>query len=279
MRTYANFLLFEDVLTNLPTGSLPIRAAADTLMAPLIKVTSNDCGTFIGTTATVDNTLVGRVELITGVPITSDRITQLLSQGITSIKIRDLHSCIAPGGICKLCYESSTGFTAVKGDTLQIWSEFIYSSDIIVGDAISNIYPLSQSSSQYSRTSYDPITDTEVLAVDDTSITFASVRTPSDVYVLHYYTRSSDPFLEYIAKSYSGGLLGIAPLPSFPTILRPSLYQGMFSDSQILMLKNELAIFATNTPQSYLDYCDTIRDPLEKVLLIIYLYAIYANIQ
>ena len=279
MRTYANFLLFEDVLTNLPSGSISINAMANTLVAPIVKVTTDDCGTFIGTIETVDNTLVGRVELSTGLPITADRVAQLISQGINSLRVRDLHSCIAKDGICPLCYNSSTGYSTSKGSSIQVLSEFVYTSDVIVGDGISTEYPLSQTPSQYSRTSYNSTVDTMVNHLTDTSIVFNSIRTPSDVYVLHYYMKSSDPFLEYIAKSYSGGLLGIAPLPSFPTILRTSLYQTMFSSNQIALLKSDLVEFAPSTQQQYLDYCDIIRDPLEKILFIIYLYAIFANVQ
>lgn len=279
MRTYANFLLFEDVLTNLPNGANSIKAIANSIMNPIVEVTSQDCGTFIGTTVEVDYSIVGRIELVTNQVVTADRIYQLMAQGITTIKIRDLHSCIAPGGICSLCYESTTGYTAAKNEVVTITSEFIYTSDIIIGDGISNSYLLSQTPEQYSRTSYNPVKDTEVSSISSTNIIFNTIRTPSDIYVLHYYAESSDPFLEYIAKSYSGGLLGIAPLPSFQTILRPSLYQRMFSDNQVSLLRSELIQYAPSTPQQYIDYCDIIRDPLEKILFIIYLYAIYANVQ
>ena len=299
MRTYSNFLLFEDVLTNLPTASTLITSAASTLLNPSITIVSEDCGTFLGNVVPVDYSAVGLVESATKAPLTVSRITQLMSQGITTIRVRTLYSCISKKGVCATCYESSVrqiprlldgswyldGTISLSGigllpvgSVVSIPNEFIYKSDIIIGNGISATYTLTQDPSQYTRTSFEPLINTEVQSIVGTTITFNSVRLPSDIFVLHYYTISSDPFLEYMAKSYSGALLGIAPLPSYQLKLKPSLYQGMFSDNQVSLLKNELTPYSTSIPPTFLEYCDTINDPLEKVLFIIYLYAIYGNV-
>lgn len=299
-RSYSNFLLFEDVLTNLPPGSSIINAAANTLMNPSLTITEEDCGTLLGTTlTTIDYTIVNQIELASLAPITTNRVDQMVAQGVTSVKVRDISTCIAQNGVCAICYESKYGVNPVTldgtwalngivplsgynlrpvGEVVQIASEFVYASDIIIGNGVDSVYPLSQTSANYSRTSYNPILDPEVLSITDTEITFTSVRSTTDIFVLHYFTTTSDPFLEYIGKSYSGGILGVAPLPTFPLPIRASLYQNMFSDSQIAVMKQDLVTLARNTPTEFLDYCDTIKDPLEKILFIIYLYGVFGNI-
>lgn len=300
MRTYANFLLFEDVLTNLPSGSILIQNAANSLMNPHVKVVETNCGTLLGNIKTLDYSLEGQTELANLAPLTTTRITTLLNQGVTSIRVRNISTCISKGGVCNTCYYSSiviprfldgtwfyNGSITLNGvisyvpinSELTLSSEFVYKTEVITGDGINNIYPVSQNSSDYTKTNLDVRFYPEVVSLTDTAITFTTIRSPNDIFVLHYYKVSSDPFLEYVAKTYSGGLLGISPLPSYQTLLKPSLYQTMFSSSQVYQLRLELDKYSNSIPPLYLEYCDTIKDTLEKVLLIIYLYAIYANVQ
>jgi hypothetical protein len=300
MRTYANFLLFEDVLSNLPPQSVILTSAANTLMNPITTLIEEDCGTTLGTLiTTIDYSIVGLVELATGAPITVARISQLQASGTTQIRVRSVPTCISHGGVCATCYSASYGINPrlldgtwqldgtvmltgrqllAAGTTVQLPSMYVYDTDIITGDGISTSYAISQTTSDYDATSFNPITSPEVAYITDTNIVFNTVRTPSDIYVLHFLKYSSDPFLEYMAKSFSGSLLGISPLSSYPLTLRPSVYQSMFSPSQIAVMKSELFKYSPTAPQQILDYCDTIRDPLEQVLLILYLYAVFANI-
>lgn len=301
MRTYANFLLFEDVLTNLPTGSTFIQNAANTLMNPNVEIVELNCGTLLGSIKSLDYSLEGQTELANDMVITIDRITALLNQGVSNIRIRNISTCISKNGICDACYNTFRivlvprvldGTWLLDGswdldgtisppltNRLTLSSEFIYKTDIIIGDGINSSYRVSQNSSQYTKTNLTENVYLDVVGLTDTTITFTTIRQPTDIFALHYYDITSDPFLEYIAKTYSGGLLGIAPLPSYPTLLKPSIYRSMFSTSQVNILRNELNIYSNNIPPTYLEYCDTITDTLEKVLFIIYLYAIYANVQ
>lgn len=301
MRTYANFLLLEDVLTNLPAGSTFIQNAANTLMNPNVEIVELNCGTLLGSVQPLNYSLEGQTELANDTVITIDRITTLLSQRVSSIRIRNISTCISKGGICDACYNTFRavlvprvleGTWLLDGSwdldgtisppptsRLTLSSEFIYKTDIIIGDGINSSYHVTQNSSQYTKTNLTENVYLDVVGLTDTTITFTTVRHPTDIFALHYYDINSDPFLEYIAKTYSGGLLGISPLPSYPTLLKPSLYQTMFSTSQMSLLRNELNTYANNIPPTYLEYCDTIVDTLEKVLFIIYLYAIYANVQ
>ena len=299
MRSYANFLLFEDVLTNLPAGSPLILTAANTLMNPFISIVETDCGTLLGSVVTLDYSQEGQTELATNTPLSIARISSLMAQGVKTIHIRNISTCVSKGGICRTCYDASTArlslldgtwpldgsrylnghdHISLPGDIIQLSSEFIYMTQIFIGDGVNASYPVSQTSADYTKTNITGGGYPEVVSLTDTTITFATIRTSNDIFSLHYYKISSDPFLEYIAKSYSGALLGLAPLPSYQLLLKPSVYETMFSESQIHMLRMELDRWSSNIPPSFLAYCDTITDTLEKILFIIYLYAIYANV-
>jgi len=281
MRSYSNFLLFEDVLTNLPAGSDIILQAANTLVNPIVSIVANDCGTYLGSVIPLTYAALGKMELANSTPLTESRISTLLSQGVTTIRVRNTTTCISKGGLCSVCYQATSGIANTPvGNFVTLTSEFVYQTDLIVGDGVNASYPVTQSSSQYTKTNvsggaYYP----EVLSLTDTTITFNSVRQPTQTFALEYYQVSTDPLLEYIAKSYSGSLLGLSPLPSYQLQLKPSLYLSMFSDSQIQLLRNELDLYSKNIPPLYLEYCDKISDTLEKVLYILYIYAIYANVQ
>ena len=284
MRSYSNFILFEGALTNLPIGSAPIIEAANFLVSPTVPIIEVDCGTLLGSTLpltynTVGYETVGYLELFTQTFLTVQRVQILLAQGVSSVKVRSTSTCVSKGGVCTTCYNGSFRPTVLPavGSLVTLSSTFIYASQIIIGNGVDSVYPVSQNSTQYTQTnvSYYP----EVISLTDTQITFSTVRQSTDIFTLHFYKLSSDPLLEYIAKSYSGSLMGIAPLPSYQLLLKPSLYSSLFSDSHMQLLRNELDNYSSNIPTQYLDYCDTIVDKLEKVLYIIYTYAIYGNIQ
>lgn len=301
MRTFSNFLLFEDVLTSLPTGSSLIENAASKLMAPTINIVEDDCGTLLGIISDVNYSIEGQVELSNSTIIDVNRINTLLAQGVSTVRIRTSSTCISKGGLCSLCCRAALPSTPkylngswlldgtstlngidtfISGERITLSSEFIYKTEVIIGDGINSSYPIYQTSLDYTKTNYsmNPANYPFISSITDTAVNFNTVRNPEDVFVLHYYNVSSNPFLEYLAKSYSGGLFGIAPLPSYPLQIKPSLYQVMFSENQIHLFRNELNAYP-NIPPTYLEYCDTIQDNLEKVLFIIYTYAIYANIQ
>jgi len=72
-------------------------------------------------------------------------------------------------------------------------------------------------------------------------------------------------------------LLGMQALPSLKPLLRMSLYEAQFSDSFVSMIVEETSKINT-IPVTYINYIDSIHDKMEKVLLALYLYAIYSNV-
>ena len=296
MRDISNFILFEDIITNLPAGAPNIINVANTLMTPTIPIVEVDCGTALGSISTVGYQIVGQINLSTLSPITTNNISTWLSTGIATIRTRDTSSCISKGGICQVCYQTAphTGNIALDGSrlldgsqllngyapgpTATIYSEYIYWTDVITGDGVNSTYPVTQTTAMYDYTNLDIIPNPLVSSLTDTQITFTRVLTKSDVFPLQYYIQSSNPLLEYFAKTYSGGLFGIAPLPSFKLVVKPSVLQGLFSANQLSLMMEDLSVYSANIPPGYLSYCDTIVDNLEKALFIIYLYAVYSSI-
>jgi len=113
--------------------------------------------------------------------------------------------------------------------------------------------------------------------VDDQLI-FPSNISYSDIYTVRFYRETSEPLQGYIARSYSGDLLGMKPLPTTSTIIRESLYASIIPESILSMMLIELSPLKS-IPSTYLEYVDRIHDKLEKALYILYLYAIFSNVQ
>lgn len=285
-RTYANFLLFEDVLDNLPDDSATImKQAVDMLLNPTIQVVEEDCQTLLGRVVTTNYELEGLTSLATGLKLSRAYIDSLLSYGSYTVRIRDLHACNSHerGGICQKCYEATLmGETApAVGTTFSIPTSLIYQSDVIVGNGYSKQYPLSQTEDDW----YDvkviqngEIVDPGLYTLGFDYIEFPGILATNSIYVVHFFQENTEPFQGYIAKTYSGGLLGMEPLPTLPTMLRESLYYKMFPDTYIGLMLEELNQLK-EIPSTYIDYIDRIHDRLEKVLYILYLYALYKNLQ
>lgn len=287
-RTFSNFLLFEDVLDGLSTDAPPImKQAVSILKKPIVKVVSPDCRTLLGQIVDTSSEAEGKVEVATDLPLTQTRIRQLLSQGKYQIGIRKLHTCLShlDGGICQACYKGSFlgEQTPSVGTIVAIDSSFIYQTDILVGDNYTSKFTLSQTSDDYE---FVKIFNQGVL-VDPAHYTLGydfvqfEVKIPLDsvtgVYTVHFYSKSTEPFQGYISKTYSGAVLGMEPLPTAPMLLRKSLYEAQFSDGFIALMM-EILKEVQGIPPTYLDYIERIHSRLEKVLVILYLYSIYSNV-
>lgn len=292
-RTYANFLLFEGVLDNLPSSADPVMLqAVQILFNPSVTVVAKDCATLLGELVTTNSVIEGYIEVATGSPLTQTRINQLLSQGKYITGTRNLHSCLSStkGGICQVCFQGSFVdlIPPPVGVSLSLQSYLIFQTDVIRGDGINSNYALSQIPGSYGKivviqngivlpqTAY-------VIAVDpatgSNSIQFPGpvpVDPVTGVYTVHYYENNSNPFLGYISKTFSGGLLGMNTLPTNKTLLRRSLYEALFSDSFVASMRSTLNQYKL-IPATYLNFLDNVPAKLEKVLLMLYIYAIYVN--
>lgn len=285
-RTYSNFLLFEDVLDNIPSGSDTMRRAASLLLNPTVKIVEEDCNTFLGKIAQTSQELQGYTEVATKTVMTQARINTLLGSGQYKTGIRTLRTCQSHllGGVCRTCYKSSMlnspVTTAALGTSVIIPSYLVYQTDVLVGSGYTATFSLSETSDDWYATKVisNGVPLTSGFTIGTNSITFTSIPAAGSLRVVQFIKQNLDPFLGYMAKTYSGALLGIQPLPSLDTFLRISLYEPLFPDSYVELMLDELSQFKA-IPATYKDYLSRVHDRMEKVLLAMYLYGLYANVE
>ena len=282
MRTYSNFLLFEDILSNLPPNSVFLSSIANSLISPAVKIIEEDCGTLLGDLVPLDFEKEGHVELATGDNLTRTRISQILTSGIYKVSLRSMHSCISKGGVCKKCYEASyLDKTAPAINTqVNLESSLNYQTDVIIGNGYSSDYELTQSEEDFDKVIVfkEGVIQSAGYGIIDNRIYFPTEIDPTDIYTIQFYKTTSEPLQGYMARSYSGDLLGMKPLPTLPTIIQESLYSQVIPDSILAIMVNELAPYKA-IPSTFLEYIDKIHDKLEKALFILYIYAIFSNVQ
>jgi hypothetical protein len=98
------------------------------------------------------------------------------------------------------------------------------------------------------------------------------------VYVVHFIKQNTDPFQGYIAKTYSGAILGMQPLPTLKPLLREAIYEAQFSDNFVSLIMEEVGKLKA-IPSTYKQYLESIHGKMEKVLLALYLFAFYSNVE
>ena len=280
MRTYSNFLLFEEVLLELPDTSQLLKQAFDSLYSPLVEIVEEDCHTFLGKSVPVFYNIEGLVELSTDEPLSRTRITELLSSGKYTVKTRSQYSCTSSGGLCKKCYLSNLvnrNDTVSVGQKIKLSPAYVYQTDLITGDG-TNSYALSEVSENYD--SLVVIQNGEIITepyqIIDNYLTFQTAKNTTEIFVVHFIKESTNPFLGYLASSFSGSLLGLSPLPTETLIIKPSLYSLLLSEGYLLSLQRELENIK-DIPYTLIDYLDRISDPLEKALYMYYLYVVYGS--
>ena len=281
MRNYSSFILFEDILENLPNTNPSLVNAANLVVAPPVKVVEADCGTFIGTKVTLSLASEGLIDLATGVPLSKSAIQAKLSAGIYTNQVRSTSSCTSAGGVCQACFKGSNldKHAPDVGALVNVLPTYEVGVDVFVGNGTRTLFTLSRSIDAYDYylIFYDGevVTDTNII-VTTTNITFPTPIAFADIYVVKYYRISSLALLGYMARSYSGGLLGMKELPTPHLPIRESLYESVISDQLISSIKRELVAGYKAIPTTYTAYIDTISSKLEQALYILYLYALYS---
>lgn len=266
-----------------------MKQAVDMLLNPIVKVVEEDCGTLLGSVVDTGLELQGFTEVATKEPLDIARINQLLTAGQYRTGIRTLHTCQSYklGGVCRRCLSASlfTDTDLSVGETSKIPSLIVYQTDMVRGNGYTTTFPLSETSDDW----YEVVVIKQGMRLSegvDYSLGFDSITFPTamtvdsetSVVTVHFMKQNSDPFLGYISKTYSGALLGMLPLPSLPTLLRESLYDILFSDNFVGLLLEDLEPLKA-IPSTYRDYLDRVHGKMEKVLLALFLYSIYGNVE
>jgi len=287
-RTYSNFLVFEDVLDNMPASSTVLSQALDKLLNPNIKIIEEDCGTLLGEMVDTSLELEGYIEVATGDVLIPARINALLEAGQYKTGVRTLHSCQSylNGGICQKCYQSSFIGEEVPavGKTTPISAKLIYQTDTLVGTGYTTEFTLSETSDDYDEIKV--LNQGEIVDPDDYVVGFDTITfytpPPNDpdegIITVHFYRKNTEPFQGWIAKTYSGGLLGMQPLPTRKPLLRNQLYLTQFSDNFVSLLMKDVQALKS-IPRTYIDFVDRVHDKMERILIAMYLFAIYSNVE
>jgi hypothetical protein len=111
-----------------------------------------------------------------------------------------------------------------------------------------------------------------------TTLTFSSPPPTNNRIVVKFYRNTTQPFMGYLADSYSGALLGMKGLPTQKLNLRTELLQTNVTDDKINSVKYELLQLYKTIDPTYIQYVDSVPDRLEKGLYLIVLYGIHASL-
>lgn len=85
----------------------------------------------------------------------------------------------------------------------------------------------------------------------------------------------SSSYLNYLAKTYSGAIMGALPLPSPPLPLRPGLFEELVSHEEMNMMVREMN--PLKIPADEVDYLNNIDGKFERALMILAYYGAYGN--
>ncbi len=283
MRTYTGFLLFEEVLDFLPGVVPDLDLFIQTLISPIVQVTEADCGTVIGKKVDTKYQSEGLIELATGNPLTKTRVNFFLAAGTYTIPVRHLHSCVTVNGICQKCYSGTYLDATIPtlGSIISLPNEYNYTTDFVVGDGTITSFTLTQASNLYTKilVMLDGVLQTSGYTVVDDTLTFA-VAPANGVHILFkYYKNTGQPYIGYLAETYSGSLMGMKALPTQTLNIRPSLQQNSITDEELNKAETLLKKHFKDISSSYLQYLETIPDKLERAIYIATLYGLYANIR
>lgn len=281
MRTYSNFLLFEEVLDFAPQSDTTLYQFIQDMTRPAVRVVSADCQTTVGTMVPMSYEIEGLIELATDATITKTRIDTILATGTYSVAVRDLYSCVSPSGICVRCYQGTYIDKDVPAinDMVHLLPEYNYQTDVVLCNGIKKVFTLTETSADYEKALVliNGVIQTTGYSISGTTLTMAVAPVNGTHIVIKFYKTTTQPFVGWLANSYSGSLLGMKPLPTQPLHIRPSLAQSLYSDEQLNIMALRLQNYKF-IPSDSLQYVENIHDKLEKAIYIGMLYGIFSNV-
>ncbi|MNK27640.1 hypothetical protein D3C87_460020 [compost metagenome] len=282
MRSYSGLLVLEDIFEYIPTENPDIANLANMVFTPNVPIVMNDCGTTLGNFATVNYELEGKVELATGDVISKDRIDQLLFHGTYEIATRDLHTCIAKDGVCQQCYHAANqrNDAPAIGSRVVIQPEYVVATDVIKALAGESSWDVSLADNTYQFTYVylnGTLLDTNQYTVVNQVLTLNTPLSSDMNVVIHFTDYNKASYLVYLAKTYSGSMLGMKPLPAPLLPIRSLLISSLIPDNKLELIV-EYTKEVNKIPDDYKSYLDTIADKFEKTLYTLAINCIYANV-
>jgi hypothetical protein len=282
MRTYSSFLLFEDVLDYCPQDNTTLYQFVQRFTKPRVLIVEEDCLTKVGKSTEINYEIEGLHELATDVVIDKARIETLLGQGIYHVAVRNLFSCVTKTGVCRKCYGGTyIDITApTVGQYTLLQPEYNYQTDVIIGDGAKMTFDLSQPSTEYTKALIiaNGVIQTTGYTISGSTLTATVAPANGAHVVVKFYVITAQPFVGFLARTYTGALLGLQPLQTETLNIRPSLLQTLLTEEEIEIVKTELARSYKVVTSNYVDYIDSIDDKLEKSIYLGMLYGLYSNV-
>lgn len=283
MRTYSSLLLFENLFDSIPTDSPDMVNLGRSIIEPNLIVLENDCRTTLGKFEEVNNETEGIVELATGIPLSRARIEMLLGQGIYEVATRHTSTCITKDGICTKCFAATYPDKPVPklNDRVDIPPEFLVNSEVIVVNSTTKEYSIRTAIDSFDKVyvySEGVLLKPEVhYKISGSAFILTEFPEYEKNVVLRCVKRDTFPFVAWLAKTFSGAIFGMDPLPAQALPVRSLLLSSLLDENR-LQLVSEYLTKLRAIPANNIAYIDTIKDPLEKGLHMLALYCLYSNV-
>lgn len=282
-RNFSSLLLFESLFEEIPNGNPDFQNLANTIITPNLPVVEHHCKSTLGKFEIVNFESEGLVELATGEILTRERIEDLLSKGIYEIATRHISTCISPGGVCVECYKATYPDRPIPKvmDRVTILPQFLINAEVISLAEGIKYYPVNSHSDMtvkhYLFTEGKLLIEGEDYVLSDGLITLTEPADKDKTAVLRTLRQDASAYIAWLARTYSGSLFGMNPLPSQPLPVRSLLLSSLLSENRLQLISEYIKQMDT-VPVDYANYTDQIRDPLEKALYMLALYCIYSNV-
>lgn len=106
-RSYTNTLLLEGALDAI-SPSASFARLADQVMQPSVEIVEEDCGTLLGERVLLAYDYTGRIPAGSSTPLTAAAIEAAVNAGEPYMRLRSTSTCVSDGGVCKLCFRSTS---------------------------------------------------------------------------------------------------------------------------------------------------------------------------
>lgn len=265
MKSYANFLLLENLLYNISSTVPSIKALAESIFNPRIAVVEEDCEPNIATRMSINAVLttpwatpIGTTRYmyeylldVYGDFLDPVELSALLAAGEeTEVMVRHSGSCNSTGGICRVC----------------LYANMIASTANVVDPSTGTVL------TRYYDDPPEFETEVQVPAVGQYGYLAGSLGK-----VKPFFQPSQRAYFAWVANTYTGSLLGVNAYDNFPLPVKNSTARDLINDNLLSSAAGELSRIS-NVPSNYIDYVDKLEDKLEKAMSIIVLYCVYGGL-
>lgn len=290
MRAFSSLLVFETAFDNMVSDDPILNNMQQQVFEPVFNIIEDACDTNLGETIDVNFEAEGRVELATGSSLSRSRITELLEQGIYTVRTRTLSTCISQGGVCAACYHASRPAEEYPslGYPVTILPIFDKGTDVIGPVINGNSYELTLPVGSY--TDLVVFLNGRVLDPQNYEVSGRRFTLLDGVYggggeggryepylTVRYQSLTRVPYMLWLANTYSGSLLGIKPLPGPLLSVRSLLLSESLKDSPVDTLLADTKLIQA-IPANMVEYATGTQDVLERSLFLIALRAIYDSV-